>query len=84
MSIKTEQYTYIVKSINDYNTIIALIKEMNACVLKVGTSSGNITDSDVIKITAQGIKNHLLFIDFLFKKYKDKINKLKSIFPDEK
>lgn len=84
MSIKTEQHTYIVKSINDYNTIIALIKEMNACVLKVGTSSGNIADSDVIKITAQGDENHLLFIDFLFKKYKDKINKLKSIFPDEK
>ena len=83
MSIKTEQHTYIVKSINDYNTIIALIKEMDACVLKIGTSSGNIMDSDIIKITAQGDENHLLFIDFLFKKYKKKILKLKKLFPDE-
>ena len=80
----TIERTFIVHSVPDYNTIIALIKEMDACVLKVGTSSGNITDSDVIKITAQGDENHLLFIDFLFKKYKDKINKLKSILPDEK
>ena len=80
----TIERTFIVHSVPDYNTYIALIKEMNACVLKVGTSSGNIADSDVIKITAQGDENHLLFIDFLFKKYKDKINKLKSIFPDEK
>lgn len=71
--------TFIVHSVPDYNTLVALIKEMNGCILHIATSSGHIDDSDTIKVKAQGEENHLLFAEYLFKKYQAKIKNLNSM-----
>lgn len=79
MNNKTLEKLFIVHSVPDYNTLVALIKEMGGCILQIKTSSGHIDDSDTIKVVAQGEENHLLFAEYLFKKYKNKIKNLKSL-----
>lgn len=76
--VNTIEKLFTVHSIPDYNTLVALLKEMHCCILHIKTSSGHIDDSEEIKIVAQGEDCFLAFVDFLFKKYKKKIDSLNS------
>lgn len=73
--------TFVVHNIPDYNTLVALIREMNGYVVRVSTSSGDIDDSEVIRIEAEGDENHLLFAEYLYKKYKTKIDEMRKKLP---
>lgn len=75
---KAVEKTFIVHNVPDYNTMIALIKEMRGAILRVTTSSSNMANSETIKIYTSGDKNHLLFAEYLFKKYKQKLEEMKK------
>lgn len=77
----TTERVFVVHNIPDYNTIIALVREMNGCIVRVMTSSNNIDDSETIKIVAQGEENHLEFAQYLYNKYKTKIEEMKRNLP---
>lgn len=66
---------FYVANIREYNLLLKLANEENAAVLKIEPS----TDYDeitVYKISLQGEENHLKFIEFLFKKKKEEMEKI--------
>ena len=71
------QKTFVLYRLSDYNHLISLLKEHSIAVLHIKTAESHLIEGGTIyRVTAQGDKNHLDFVNYLLKKEQDKTQEI--------
>lgn len=65
---------FYISTQREYSLILALAKEEDAAVIKIELTKDT-GEAPIYKITLQGDENHLKFIEYLFKKKKEEMDK---------